>query len=275
MNETLNLINRRRSTRAFSNQPISSFDKDLILHAALRAPTAGNMMLYTVIDVRDQSIKDRLAETCDHQPFIARAPLVLLFLADYQRWMDYFTLCATQQRCLELGLDYRTPQEGDLLLACCDALAAAKTAVLAAESLGIGSCYIGDILEQAETHRQLFNLPPYTLPLTLLVFGRPLRAHDEDSPVTRFEREFIVQTDAYRRLDAPDLERMFQPLQPAGLPAYRFGAQNLGQEQYFRKFIAGFSIELNRSVKVMLENWSGASQTILPGPGTPTGERTS
>jgi FMN reductase (NADPH)/FMN reductase [NAD(P)H] len=255
MNEILNVINRRRSTRVFSSEPINSFEKDQILNAALRAPTAGNMMLYTIIEVQDQAIKDRLAETCDNQPFIARAPLVLLFLADYQRWMDYFTLCGTQQRCRELGLTYRTPQEGDLLLACCDALVAAQNAVLAAESLGIGSCYIGDILEQAETHRQLFNLPPHALPITLLVFGHHLKAHDSDSPIPRFEREFIVQTDSYRRLEPQEYERMFQPMQPADPSSFQHGALNLGQEKYFHKFIADFSLELNRSVKEMIKNW--------------------
>ena len=92
MNETIQLLLNRKSIRAYEERPISVEDRELLLQATLRAPTAGNMMLYSIIEVSDQAAKDTLARTCDNQPFIARAPLVLLFLADYQRWFDYFML---------------------------------------------------------------------------------------------------------------------------------------------------------------------------------------
>ena len=60
-----------------------------------------------------------------------------------------------------------------MLLACCDALIAAQTAVIAAESVGVGSCYIGDILEKYEFHRESFNLPDFALPIGLICFGYP------------------------------------------------------------------------------------------------------
>ena len=48
------------------------------------------MMLYSIIDITDQALKDRLAVTCDDQPFIAKAPWVLVFVADMQKWIDLF-----------------------------------------------------------------------------------------------------------------------------------------------------------------------------------------
>ena len=60
-----------------------------------------------------------------------------------------------------------------LFLACCDALIAAQTAVIAAESLGIGTCYIGDIMENYEEHEELFGLPKYVFPIRLICFGYP------------------------------------------------------------------------------------------------------
>jgi FMN reductase (NADPH)/FMN reductase [NAD(P)H] len=255
MNETLAVIDRRRSTRAYSDQPLSEAEKDAILHAVLRAPTAGNMMLYTILEIEDPALKARLAETCDHQPFIAKAPFVLLFAADYQRWYDYYCLSGAEQKCRELGRAWRTPSSGDLLLACCDALIAAQNAVIAAESLGISSCYIGDILERYETHRDLLGLTRYVVPVTLLCFGRPLRQPEGPSPVSRFDREFIVHKNTYRRLDAPDLLRMFEPAQEKRESAYLPGAENYGQHQYLRKFGADFSIEMSRSVREMLKSW--------------------
>lgn len=257
MNPTLEILDRRKSVRAYSSQPVTDDEKDLILKAAFRAPTAGNMMLYSILEVEDQSLKDRLAETCDHQPFIAKAPYVLLFLVDYQRWFDYFNYCGVESRSRELNLPYRKPEVGDLLLACCDTLIAAQTAAIAAESLGIGSCYVGDILEQYEIHRELFNLPPYTLPITLLCLGHPASQGEPANRTPRFDRKFIVQKNAYRRFNAEEMEAMFQVTRERYYAngKYPGGAQNVGQAYFFRKFVAGFSIEMTRSVKEMLKNW--------------------
>ena len=189
MNQVLETIEKRRSLRVYKNQPLTTEEKQAILHAAMRAPSAGNMMLYSMIEVEDQGLKDKLAETCDHQPFIARAPFVVLFLADYQRWYDFYAVSGAEARCQELGKKFRKPQEGDLLLACCDTLIAAQNAVIAAESLGIGSCYIGDILENYEVHREMFQLPPYVLPITLLCFGHPA-SEPSGRQSSRFDPEF-------------------------------------------------------------------------------------
>ena len=139
MNPTIDLLLQRKSVRVYQERPIDQDDRDTILEAALRAPTAGNMMLYSIIEVEDQALKDRLAVTCDNQPFIAKAPYLLLFVADYQRWYDYYLAAGVPELCTQRGLEMRLPAEGDLLLACCDAMIAAHTAVVAAEALGIGS----------------------------------------------------------------------------------------------------------------------------------------
>ena len=213
MNETLQLLLNRQSIRAYEERPISAEDKDLLLQATLRAPTAGNMMLYSIIEVTEQAAKDTLARTCDNQPFIARAPLVWLFLADYQRWFDYFVLSGVEELCERRGELLRVPQEGDLFLACNDALIAAQTAVVAAESLGIGSCYIGDIMENYEAHRELFGLPEYVFPICLLCFGYPTQGQLQRPMTPRDDRKFIVFPDRYRRLGKADFDKMYQDAQ--------------------------------------------------------------
>lgn len=257
MNETVKVINRRRSVRNYSPEPMTEEEKEIILSAAMRAPTAGNLMLYSIIEVADQALKERLAETCDHQPFIAKAPLVLLFAADYQRLYDFFLLSDVAEKCRENGSAIREPREGDLLLACCDALIAAQTAVIAAESLGIGSCYIGDILEQYEIHRDLFDLPPYAAPVCLVCFGRPAVVKEEVRLTPRYGREFIVSTDRYHRLTAEETAEMMRPtlekVYPDGLTEENL--KDLGQKIYFRKFGSEFSVEMSRSVHEMLKNW--------------------
>ena len=199
INEVLRLLDARCSTRAYDPTPLTADEKQAILHAAMRAPTAGNLMLYSILEIEDQALKDRLAVTCDDQPFIARAPWVLLFVADLQKWMDLFSACDCDS--LPGAPAGATPGLGDLMMACSDALIAAQNAVVAAESLGIGSCYIGDIMELGEEHAELLHLPRWTFPAALLCFGRPkVGPHRSE----RYERH-VVHRDAYRRLTPAEL----------------------------------------------------------------------
>jgi nitroreductase len=258
MNPTLEVIQNRRSVRKYAETPITPEEKDAILNAAMRAPTAGNMMLYTIIEVEDQHLKDRLAVSCDNQPFIASAPYVLQFVADYQRWMDLFRYSGAESKCAEKNLSPRLPEEGDLLLACCDALIAAQTAVIAAESMGIGSCYIGDILENCETHREIFDLPQYTLPITLICFGRPAASREEVRLTRRFERKFIVHQDRYARAEDADFAEMFKSTSEWQFPTLSLeeGAKEFARNMYTRKFVSEFSVEMSRSVKKWIEIWT-------------------
>lgn len=91
-NKVLEVLKNRKSVRAFTDEEISPEIKDAILGAAMRAPTAGNMQLYSIIDVTDQDLKEKLAVSCDNQPFIAKAKMVLVFCADYHRWLRKFKL---------------------------------------------------------------------------------------------------------------------------------------------------------------------------------------
>ena len=257
MNSVIDLLLNRKSVRAYENRGISPEVRAEILRATLRAPTAGNQMLYSIVEVTDQSIKDTLAETCDHQPFIAQAPWVLLFLADYQRWYDYFVASGVPEMCEESQVALRKPEEGDLFLACCDALIAAQTAVIAAESFGLGSCYIGDIMEQYETHQELFNLPHYVFPICLLCLGYPTLQQKERELTPRFDCKFIVSENQYRRLAPGELEEMHRSRQAQvfGNRKSIEGAVNFGQYLYRRKFSADFSVEMSRSVRAILKSW--------------------
>ena len=159
MNMVIELLMKRKSVRAFSDREITQEERDAILESAIQAPTAGNQVLYTILDITDQTIKEELAVSCDNQPFIARAPLVLIFLADCRRWLDCYTYA---------GEECRDPGVGDLILACEDALIAAQNAVIAAESMGIGSCYIGDILENKEKAVGTHELDRFVFPSTMV-----------------------------------------------------------------------------------------------------------
>lgn len=133
MNEIMESLYQRKSMRVYEDREIPEEMKKLILKAASQAPTAGCQQLYTILDITDQKLKEALSESCDHQPFIAKAPMVLVFCADCKKWYDAY---------LEAGCEPRKPGVGDLMLAVTDTVIAAQNAVVAAESFGLGSCYI-------------------------------------------------------------------------------------------------------------------------------------
>lgn len=240
MNEVIKQLYERKSVRIFTDEPISDNAKKCILQAATQAPTAGNQQLYTILDITDEALKKRLSETCDNQPFIAEAKLVLIFCADFQKWYDAF---------LSAGCEPRKPGVGDLMLAVSDTNIAAQNAVVAAHSLGIGSCYIGDIMENCELHRSLLHLPDYVFPAAMLVFGYPTEQQLSRPKPERAPMKHIVHENAYRRMDDTELRKMFSGR-----------CDSRPYEDYMtafcrRKYNSDFSVEMTRSVELYLEKF--------------------
>ena len=240
MTETIRQLNERKSVRVFLDREIKQEEKNAILNAACQAPTAGNQQLYTILDVTDPEIKARLVDTCDHQPFIADAKLVLIFCADCKKWYDGFRYA---------GCAPRLPGVGDLLLAVSDANIAAQNAVTAAESLGIGSCYIGDIMENCGEQRALLNLPPYVFPAAMLVFGYPTDQQKERIKPRRADMAHIVHENGYREMDADELRELFT-----------IRTEKKPYEEYMkafcdRKYNSDFSVEMSRSVGEYLKQF--------------------
>ncbi len=232
-NETLQLLLESKSVRVFEDRPISAEEKWAVLQAAMAAPTAGNQQLYTILDITDPAIREALVDTCDHQPFIAQAKMVLIFCADVRRWLDIFEVA---------GAKPRKPGPGDLMLACADACIAAQNAVVAAQSMGIGACYIGDVMENKEAQCDLLGLPEYVFPAAMVVFGYPTSQQMERPKPLRCKVEEIVAENRYPMRGAEQLKGMTEK-----------DWKQLGFEEWAarfcnRKFNSDFSREMSRSV---------------------------
>ena len=242
MNEVLNQLKDRKSVRVYEDRPIGEAEKLAILEAALQAPTAGNMALYTILDITDPEKKAALSVSCDNQPFIATAPMILIFCADYRRWYDVF--CKYVE-------DVRQPDLGDLFLAQADAIIAAQNAVVAAQCLGIGSCYIGDITENFEYHRTLLGLPQYVVPAAMLCFGYPTAQQLNRPKPPRHSTRDMVHENGY------DLEKSGRM---TDMLSYQQKMDAATLEGYIRRFCnrkwnSEFSREMSRSCRVMAQDW--------------------
>lgn len=242
MNTVIRQLHHRKSVRVYEDRPLEPEVKQAILASAIQAPTAGNMSLFTILDITDQKVKDALAKSCDNQPFIATAPMVLIFCADYRRWYDVFT-SGTENA--------RKPMVGDLFLAQADAIIAAQNAVVAAESLGVGSCYIGDITENFEYHCQLLQLPQYVVPAAMLCFGYPTEQQKNRPKPTRFQVEDLVHENHYHMEKAAAMPAML---------SRRNGKEGEDFADWLHRFCdfkwnSEFSREMSRSCGEMIRNW--------------------
>lgn len=230
----------RRSVRVFEARDIGEDDRQRILLAAAEAPSAGCQQFYTILDIRSRELKEKLSVSCDNQPFIADAPMVLVFCADCRKWYEAFS---------SAGCEPRKPGAGDLLLAITDTAIAAQNAVTAAWSMGIGSCYIGDILEQYETHREILDLPDYVVPAVMAVFGYPEKSQKTRAKPVRIDMDRLVAVDTYPRRTEEDLKATF--INRCGGQDYtdwmtRFCA---------RKYNSDFSREMTRSAEKYIEEF--------------------
>lgn len=232
MNETIRQLFDRKSVRVFTDQPITPTEKQLILEAATQAPTPGNQQLYTILDITDQAIKEKLVSSCDDQPFIAEAQLVLVFCADCLKWYNAF---------LSAGCGPRDPGVGDLMLAVSDANIAAQNAVVAAQSMGIGSCYIGDIMENYELQKEILQIPRYVFPCAMLVFGYPTEQQLRREKPKRAALSHIVHENSYRVMEQEELQEMLSKNTATDYNAWIQGFCK-------RKYNSAFSREMTRSV---------------------------
>ncbi|MTE17255.1 NADPH-dependent oxidoreductase [Nocardia aurantiaca] len=169
-NPVLRVLHEHRSVRRYLPDPISDDVLRLLVSAAQSAPTSSNLQVWSVIAVRDPRRKARLAELAGDQEHIRQAPLLLVWSADLARVRE---LAAEHQAPLE-GADYLESS----YVAFLDAALAAQNAVVAAESLGYGTVYIGAIRNKPSEVAAELGLPAGVFPVAGLVVGVPDPAED-------------------------------------------------------------------------------------------------
>ena len=180
----LDTLMRRKSVRDFIERDVEAEKREQIYQAIMAAPTTENMMMYSVISVNDREVRAKLSR----QPAMQKAPMVLVFCADYRRWNKIF------DGMTESG---RRPEEGEYQLALVDAVIAAQNAVIAAEGLGLSSVYLGDIMEHYEDRAEVLGCPPGVVPVLSLCIGYAAEA-------------YLIYEDRYQDFDRDELLEMLR-----------------------------------------------------------------
>ena len=248
MNEIIKLLKSHTSIRKFNETKITDEQIQHILESAMQGATAGNMMAYSIIKIRSKETLSKLAKSCDNQPFITSADLALLFVADNYKWHKFYEL----RNISETFPDYQGPCISDFILGVEDGMIAAQNAVVAAESLGIGICYIGDIMENYEYHKELFNLPKYTMPIALVVMG-----NYDTKPQTRerFHKSCVVYDEIYPTITDEFIDDMFLKEESKD--------KDFAMKFYKRKMDAPFFKEMIRSIKLNIKEWNHNDLNIV------------
>ncbi len=157
-------IYRHVSVRRFSSEPIPTDVVETIVAAAQRSATSSNLQMYSVVAVTDAGKRARLAELCGGQAQIAEAPVFMAWCADRSR---------LDRICRIRGYTQPTEHVEPFLVSAVDVAILMQTATLAAESLGLGSCYIGAIRNDPAEVIDLLELPRLTFPIAGMTLGRP------------------------------------------------------------------------------------------------------
>ncbi len=164
------VIDRRRSIRAYRATPVERPKIEAIVAAARFAPSAGDLQAYLILIAEKSETRARLAEAALGQTFVSEAPIVLVFLADTQR------------------SEKKYGERGATLFSIQDATIAAAYAQLAAAAQGLGSCWVGAFDEARVA--TLLDAPPHLRPIALMPIGYPAEApaHPARRPVSELVR---------------------------------------------------------------------------------------
>ncbi len=161
---TIDQINRHATVRSYRSDPVAPALIEAIVAAGQRAATSSNLQMTSVVAVADAEKRQALAELCGGQAHIAQAPYFLAWCADRAR---------LDRACSLRGQTQDTEFIESFLVAAVDVGIAMQNATLAAESLGLGSCYIGAIRNRPQEVIDLLELPELVVPIAGMTVGWP------------------------------------------------------------------------------------------------------
>jgi len=171
-NDTIEVLLNHRTSRSYRPDVLPTGTVELLVATAQSAPTSSNLQAWSVIAVEDPERKARLAGFTGGNAHILAAPLFMVWLVDLSR----LRTVARQHGNDGEGLDFHE----SFLLGAIDAALAAQNAVVAIDSLGLGSCYIGGLRNQPEDVARELKLPSETVAVFGLTVGYPDPAVDTD-----------------------------------------------------------------------------------------------
>jgi len=193
MNQVINTIQQHRSIRRFEEKALSEETKKTLLECAIRAPTTAMGHFYSIIEINDPQLRQKLYEVCGKQASVLQGSF-FVFAVDLHR---------SQQWAEHLGVDCTLEGYTALAFGTIDMSVAAQNMVLAAESLDLGTVYIGMVGHRASEVSESLDLPSDVIPLLGLVVGHPA---EEPALRPRIPLRFLHHADRYRDVSPEEVD---------------------------------------------------------------------
>ncbi|RUR29497.1 oxygen-insensitive NADPH nitroreductase [Vreelandella andesensis] len=185
MNDVIKLLQSHRSIRKFTDQEIPRELLLSLIKAGQAAATSSHVQAYTVINVKDSANREKIAEYAGGQGYVASSAVFLVFCADMKRPTE-----ASERT----GANVERGMTEQLLVATVDTALMAQNVAVAAESEGLGICYIGGIRNNPQAISELLHLPDHVYPVFGMCLGYP--AHNPEVK-PRLPVEAILKEDVY------------------------------------------------------------------------------
>jgi nitroreductase len=198
MKNISNILLERRSIRKYSEKPVGKELLNNILVKGCRASTTGNMQVYSIIITRDILKKKQLAPCHFNQKMVTEAPVILTFCADFNRFSKW-----CRMRNAVPGYDNFL----SFFTAAIDALLVAQTVSIAAETEGLGICYIGTTTYMAHKIVEVLKLPAGVVPVTTLTLGWPAEKPEQ---VDRLPLEAVIHDEVYSDYTDKDIDAFYK-----------------------------------------------------------------
>jgi len=187
MNDVIQLIKNHRSIRKFKEKPLNEEQINAIVEAAQSASTSSYYQAYSIINITDPKLKHELRQVSG-QSYVENNPNLFVFCADMNRMMT------SQSEEIQEKMKQNIENTEFFMMATIDTALAAQNAVIAAESMGLGICFIGSLRNNIKRVNDLLKLPKYVIPLFGIVVGYP-NENPELKP--RFNTDAILFENEY------------------------------------------------------------------------------
>ncbi|MDE6299507.1 MAG: nitroreductase family protein [Muribaculaceae bacterium] len=191
-------LKNRHSYRNFSKQTVSDQLLEEIIEDAMRAPTCGNMQLYSVIVTRDADMKEKMAPMHFNQPAAKNANVILTICADFQRFSKWCELSDAVP-----GYD----NFHSFITALTDGVIFAQQITTVAESKGLGTCYMGTVNYNATAISELLELPELVVPVACIALGYP---EGEPEIVERLPLKAVMHKEKYEKFSNQEIIDLFK-----------------------------------------------------------------
>lgn len=206
--DVFDVLNQHRSIRKYRPDPVARELLDEVIATAIRASSSGNMQTFSVIVTEEPAMRERLYMAHMEQQMLLDAPVLLTFCADFRRMRKWLRI-------------NDAPDNFDdffaFMVGAIDAILASENVALAAEGKGLGICYLGSTLANADQVGEVLELPESVMPVVGFVLGWP--AEDPDLR-DRLPAAGLVHRERYQDPSDEEIREIYRDRDKAGWDRY-------------------------------------------------------